>query len=345
MLSRGESEDYVIDYNAGEVKFNTTYPITANMRIRVEYQYTDRNYTRFIGFGGGNYTSEKLDIGAYVYSESDAKNQPLQQDFDLNDRITLQSIGDNIELAVGSGIDSIGFNENFNMYSKIDSLGYEVYRYSTNQEEAIYQLIFSNVGNGNGDYVLADNNALGKVFKWVEPDTIPSIGLVKNGNYSPVKKLVTPKKRQILTVGGNRKWLSSNLKYEISSSNMDLNTFSKVGNNDNFGFAGRFIFEYQKKINQKWRINQELGIESISKNYERIERFREVEFERNWNIQQLIKKQDQILSSAKIDLTHLENGFLKYGINSFWIREDFNGFKNEIKINWNKDVFLDFDAS
>ena len=125
---------------------------------------------------------------------------------------------------------------------------------------------------------------------------------------------------------------------------MDLNTFSKVGNNDNIGFAGRFIFEYQKKINQKWRINQELGIESISKNYERIERFREVEFERNWNIQQLIKKQDQILSSAKIDLTHLENGFLKYGINSFWIKEDFNGFKNEIKINWNKDVFLDFDA-
>ena len=29
-------------------------------------------------------------------------------------------------------------------------------------------------------------------------------------------------------------------------------------------------------------------IESISKDYERIERFREVEFERNWNIQQLI---------------------------------------------------------
>ena len=345
LLERGQNNDYTIDYNTAEISFTAKTLITKDKRIIVEFQYSDKNFARSLLQSSTRFEKNKSTFYIYAYGEQDSKNQPLQQDFDLKDRITLQSVGDNIELAVGSGIDSIGFNENFNMYSKIDSLGYEVYRYSTNQEEAIYQLIFSNVGNGNGDYKLEDNNALGKIFKWVAPDTIPSIGLVKNGDYSPVKKLVTPKKRQILTMGGNRKWLSSNLKYEISSSNMDLNTFSKVGNNDNLGFAGRFIFENQKKINQKWTINQELGIESISKNYERIERFREVEFERNWNIQQLIKKQDQILSAAKIDLTHLENGFLKYGINSFWIREDFNGFKNEIKINWNKDVFLEFDAS
>ena len=79
LLKRGENEDYVIDYNAGELKFNSTYPITENMRISVEYQYTDRNYTRFIGYGGGNYSNDDFDIGVYVYSENDAKNQPLQQ--------------------------------------------------------------------------------------------------------------------------------------------------------------------------------------------------------------------------------------------------------------------------
>ncbi|MBL4663041.1 MAG: hypothetical protein JKY22_05700 [Flavobacteriaceae bacterium] len=41
LLKRGENEDYVIDYNAGEVKFTSTYPINANMRITVEYQFTD----------------------------------------------------------------------------------------------------------------------------------------------------------------------------------------------------------------------------------------------------------------------------------------------------------------
>src|SRR5690606_28039249 len=37
LLKRGENEDYVIDYNAGEIKFNPTFPITSNMRISVEY--------------------------------------------------------------------------------------------------------------------------------------------------------------------------------------------------------------------------------------------------------------------------------------------------------------------
>ncbi len=46
------------------------------MRIRVEYQFTERNYTRFIGYGGGDYTSDTFDIGAYVYTENDVKNQP-----------------------------------------------------------------------------------------------------------------------------------------------------------------------------------------------------------------------------------------------------------------------------
>ena len=90
------------------------------------------------------------------------------------------------------------------MYKKIDSLGYELYQYSNNQQEAIYQLVFSNVGDGNGDYILKENNALGKIFEWVAPDTIQLTNIIKNGNYSPVKKLVTPKKRQIVTIGGQK---------------------------------------------------------------------------------------------------------------------------------------------
>ena len=38
LLQRGENKDYVINYNAGEIIFNTTYPISADMRIKVDYQ-------------------------------------------------------------------------------------------------------------------------------------------------------------------------------------------------------------------------------------------------------------------------------------------------------------------
>ena len=76
------------------------------------------------------------------------------------DRQTLENIGDNIDLAIGSGIDSVGFNQAINLYQKIDSLGYEVYQYSNNEQLAVYMLTFSNVGQGNGNYKIKENNAL-----------------------------------------------------------------------------------------------------------------------------------------------------------------------------------------
>ena len=52
LLQRGENKDYVINYNAGEIIFNTTYPISADMRIKVDYQISDRNYSEIYGIRG-----------------------------------------------------------------------------------------------------------------------------------------------------------------------------------------------------------------------------------------------------------------------------------------------------
>jgi hypothetical protein len=45
LLKRGENNDYTIDYNAGEIVFTPLFTITSEMRIAIEYQFSDRNYT------------------------------------------------------------------------------------------------------------------------------------------------------------------------------------------------------------------------------------------------------------------------------------------------------------
>ena len=345
LLKRGQNNDYIIDYNTSEISFTANNLINKDKRIIVEFQYSDKNYARSLLQSSTTFKKNNSSVYIHGYGEQDSKNQPLQLDFDLLDRQTLENIGDNIDLAIGSGIDSVDFNQGTNLYQKKDSLGYEVYQYSTDEKLAVYMLTFSNVGQGNGNYKIKANNALGKVFEWIAPDTISFGAIIKNGDYSPIKKLVTPKKRQIISIGGKTIWSGNSLSYELSTSNMDLNTFSSINNEDNIGFAGLVNFENKNTLKEKWELNQQYRIESISKDYRRIERFREVEFERNWNIQNLITTKDQLLSSAKINLKHLENGLFQYQLNSYFIKDDFNGYKNDFKIKWNKKVNLNFDGS
>lgn len=345
LLKRGQNNDYIIDYNTAEISFTANTLINKDKRIIVEFQYSDKNYARSLLQSSATVKKNNSSFYVHAYGEQDSKNQPLQLDFDLLDRQTLENIGDNIDLAIGSGIDSVDFNQATNLYQKIDSLGYEVYQYSTDEQQAVYMLTFSNVGQGNGNYKIKENNALGKVFEWIAPDTISFGAIIKNGDYSPIKKLVTPKKRQIISVGGKTIWSGNSLNYELSTSNMDLNTFSNINNEDNIGFAGLVSFENKNTLKEKWELNQQYRIESISKDFRRIERFREVEFERNWNIQNLITPKDQLLSSARINLKHLENGLFQYQLNSYFIKDDFNGYKNDFKIKWNKKFNLNFDGS
>ena len=344
LLKRGQNYDYIIDYNTSEIIFTANNLITKDKRIIVEFQYSDKNYARSLIQSGTSFTKNNNSFYINAYAEQDSKNQPLQQDVGLEDRFLLEQIGDSIDQAITSGIDSTTYNDGFNMYEKIDSLGYTFYKFSTNPDSAHYQITFSEVGQGNGNYIIDEYNALGKVFKWIAPDTINS-EIIRNGNYAPIKKLITPKKRQLINIGGNFNWANKKITYELSSSNKDINTLSEKDNNDNIGFAGLTKLNIENKINDNWNLNQEYRIEAVEKNFNRIERFRAVEFERNWNIQQLTIDDNQLISSGKFNLKHDENGQISYQLNSYIIEDNFNGNKNDLNINWNKLISLKFKGS
>ena len=46
-IESGIDKDYTINYNAGEILFNSTFPIMSDMRVQVEYQVSEKNFNSF----------------------------------------------------------------------------------------------------------------------------------------------------------------------------------------------------------------------------------------------------------------------------------------------------------
>lgn len=332
LLNRGENEDYVIDYNAGEIKFNPTYPITSNMRISVEYQYTDRSYTRFIGYGGGNYNSENLDIGVYVYSENDAKNQPLQQNLSEEQVAILAAAGDDKELMVAPSAVPDTYSENKILYKKEILNGETIFVFSNNPEDELFSVRFSLVGSNNGNYRIGDANAISRIFEYVAP-----INGVKQGNYEPVVRLNAPMKIQVGGLNGSyHPSEKTKIDFEVAGSQNDLNLFSDIDDGDNAGFAGRLAFKQRVfTAVDSLKIDALGSVNFVQKDFRTIERLYNIEFNRDWNLVNPLGNQSFVISG--VEVSHPKYGGGKYEFQNLNFSENFNGsrhaFASDINLN------------
>ena len=340
LLERGQEFDYVVNYNTAEVIFTSRNQITKDSRIVVEFQYSDQNYARSLVQTSTTYTSERLKFWLNAYTEQDAKNQTLQQELSNNQKKLLASIGDTLALARTSSIDSIGYFDNQNLYKLVDSLGVDsVLVYSVHVDSAFYRATFEFVGAGKGDYVLSNYNALGKVYKWVQP-----IGGVPQGDYQPSRLIVTPKQRQLVTIGANvRLARGLYLETEFAYSKNDINTFSRFDSYDDKSFAGRTKLMGDVRLSKdsvpRWSLKTKVEVEALDKYFSPIEQYRAVEFDRDWNTRNRGFEGNQVASTLGANFMNRKHGNLNIEGQHYVIGGDYQGLRGAFDGKWNQKGF------
>jgi hypothetical protein len=334
-LSRGQENDYVIDYNSSEVRFTAKNMITKDVRIVVEFQYSDQNYARSLVQLAHEATYKKGALWFNVYSEQDAKNQSIQQSLSSEQKLLLSNVGDQILNAQFSSIDSIGFDENLIMYKVIDTLGFDsVLVFSANPSLAKFSAQFTYVGALNGNYKLKEFNGLGRVYVWVQP-----LGGIPQGDFEPIRLLAAPKQQQLISLGVKHE-LFKNVSFttEFATSKTDLNTFSRLNSNDDRGFSNRSKLNYDQSIGvdtaKVWRWKSSLESELLDPFFRPIEQYRTVEFDRDWNTRGKNFKGNQVFLIGETGLVHKTNGNLIIQGQHYKIGDVFSGNRALAKLNW-----------
>lgn len=283
-MLRGETNDYTIDYGIGEVRFTTRRPITSSSRIVVDFEYSDRQFSRsLIGASTeANLIDRSLVFRASFFREADDPDNPI--DFAITDsaKTILSAAGNRRENAVVSGVTQVDSN---GFYIRIDSIlangsPVVIYRYAPGTR-ATYVVRFSQVGFGKGDYI---RQGLG-VFAWKGPGA---------GDYLPIQFLPMPTDHQQLDLRVEthpRTDLTASA--EFAQSVFDPNRFSALDDEKNNGKAFSLGASYAPATIEIG--GSTLGAASFSvkhrflgDRFNPIDRIDDVDFNRKWGTDSIL---------------------------------------------------------
>lgn len=234
-LTRGEDNDYVIDYSRGEVRFTSRRPVRTGSRIAVDFQVSGEDYKRSFATAStrGRLRPDSASAGATVgvtlLSETDDDENPVGILLTDADRESLAAAGDRDPFVSGATFVGTGGD-----YDTTD--GRFVF---AGRGEGAFQVVFTFLGGGAGHY---------------NPDIDPQSGVRifvfdladSSGDYEPVRRIPRPASHRVLAIdarGSPAAGLS--LAAEGAGSWLDENTLSERDDDNNEGGAVRLSGEWR----------------------------------------------------------------------------------------------------
>ncbi len=317
LLTRGSDRDYVIDYNKAEITFTPAVEITAQSRIVVEFQYTTQEYTRTQWQSSSFWKKGKIRGGiAYMGEKDNVAMSNIVLDSTVLARLSIA--GDNDSLWTVPSYREALIQPGKILYRKIDTIvngikvAIFVYEPEPQPHDTLYEVSFTYVGPNKGNYILSQALSNGKIYKWVPP-----IGGVPQGSYEPVVKLLPPSQQHYANAFWELTSHKTKLRTNVGFSYVDLNILSPIDDGDNTGLASKIELMHGDS-----NLAVLFSYEMQSKNFLYAERFREVEFYRNWQ-------------TSDTGLLHLISGGIKFSKTIFnvttLIKNQYLGISPEVR--------------
>jgi hypothetical protein len=312
LLTRGFNYDYVIDYNLAEITFTNQVLVTRFSRIRVDFEFTERNFSRTT-LVGSHYQSYKNLTGFFnFYSEKDNPNNPITAELTDSDVEVLKRIGDTLSSAFASGAIAKPFDINKVMYRQMDTTlsATPIYVYTPTDPGAVtYQVSFSDLGQGNGNYFQTNTVSNGKVYEWIAP-----VNGLKQGRYEPIRALPVPNKKQMYNAGlGYQLSKNDKVYVEYAVSDNSQNLISSVDAYDDIGQALKVGYVNKGRdigLND-YKLVGSVDYEYLDKHFRPIDRFRNIEFDRDWGTSQYANWSSALTQTADDHVVNSSIGISK----------------------------------
>jgi len=291
LMTRGETNDYTIDYSTGEVCFSPRRIVTNATRITVDFQYTDRQFVRNLVGAAARIAvlDNKLTVTTSLTQEADDAQSPIEFALDDSLRSIIATSGRNRFLASVAGTRYLGRDSvtqsAIGQYILKDTLLAGRRRpllvYAPGDPGALYSSVFSHVDQMPADSLGYQKTAVGGF-------AVAGLG---KGSYLPLQFLPVPELRR--TASGRaayqpRSDLTVAAEYALSEQNM--NRFAPEGNASTSGGAYKLQLQYRPKglaIGGLTLGDLELRISDryVDQRFISLDRFNEIEFDRAWNIE------------------------------------------------------------